>query len=157
MLFDVPGVGHVNFFDLESPGETNAGVSDDWHVGAEVLLFFGKTVVPLRAGWSREPQPATDAVTGDRIVRTGYSFGTGIKSGWLAVDASLRYSTANAQVSRFLEAEEIASGNLRATSQGELSRKTWAAFVSLIVQIPSGSAPERALHEIFVGPAKPEP
>ena len=141
MVFDVPGVGHVNFFDLESPEETNAGISDDWHVGAEVLFFSGKTVVPVRAGWSREPQPATDAVTGDRIVRTGFSVGSGVKSGWWAIDASLRYSTAKAQVSRFLEAEEIASGNLRATSQGELSRKAWTAYVSLIVQIPSGSAP----------------
>ncbi|MBK9090838.1 MAG: hypothetical protein IPL90_18070 [Holophagales bacterium] len=157
MLFDVPGVGHVNFFDLKPPGETNAGTSDDWHVGAEVLFFPGKTVVPVRAGWSREPQPATDAVTGDRIVQTGFSVGSGVKSGWWALDASLRYSTAKAQVSRFLEAEEIASGSLRATSQGELSRKAWAAYVSLIVQIPAGSPPARALHEIFVGPARPEP
>lgn len=157
MVFDVPGAGHVNFFDLKSPEETNAGTSDDWHAGAEYLFFSGKTVVPVRAGWFREPQPATDAVTGDRIVQTGFSFGTGVKSGWWAIDASLRYSSATAQVSRFLEADEIASGNLRATSQGELARKTWMAFLSVIVQIPSGSPPARALHEIFVGPARPEP
>ncbi|MBK8594504.1 MAG: hypothetical protein IPP07_12620 [Holophagales bacterium] len=156
MVFDVPGVGHVNFFDLKPPEETNAGTSDDWHAGAEYLFFVGKTVVPVRAGWFREPQPATDAVTGDRVVRTGLSFGTGVKAGWWAIDASLRYSTASAQVSRFLEADEIASGNLRATSRGDLTRTDWAAFVSLIVQIPSGSAPSRALHEIFVGPSKPK-
>jgi hypothetical protein len=43
--------------------------------------------------------------------RSGFSFGTGIKSGWLAIDASLRHSTAAAQVSRFPEAEEVSSGN----------------------------------------------
>jgi hypothetical protein len=157
MNFDVRDVGHANFFDLEPPETTTAGASDDWHAGAELLLFLGKSVVPVRAGWFREPQPGRDAVTGNRIVRTGFSFGTGVKSGWLAIDASLRYSAASAQVSRFIEAEELASGVLRATSRGELSRKDWLAFVSLIIQIPSGSPPARALREIFVGPAKPEP
>ena len=156
MVFDAPGVGHVNFFDLDSPEGTHARTAQDWHVGAELLLFAGKTVVPLRGGWHREPQPATNAVTGERIVRTGVSFGSGVKLGWFALDGSVRYSWAKAKVSRFLEADELASGNLHATSQGQLSRRELSAFLSIIVQVPSGSPPSDLLREVFVGPARKE-
>ena len=157
MVFDVPGAGHVNFFDLAPADQTLAGPVDDLHAGAEYLFFAGSTVIPVRAGWFREPQPTRDAVTGERVVTSGISFGAGVKSSWLAVDASVRYATSSTRVSRFLEAEELASGNLRATSQGELARREISAFLSLIVQIPAGSPPEKVLHEVFVGPSTKSP
>lgn len=157
MVFDVPEIGHVNFFDLEPPERTQAGTSNDWRLGAEYLLILGRTVVPLRAGWFREPQPGRDLVTGERLVSTGFSFGTGVKHRWFTLDASVRYAKTDAAVSRFLEADELASGSLRATSRGDLSRSTLTAFLSVIVQIPSGSAPARVLHEVFVGPSSKEP
>jgi long-chain fatty acid transport protein len=157
MIFDAPDGTHVNFFDLAPAGSTLAGRSDDWRIGAEYLLFVGSAVLPVRAGWSREPQPLRDAVTGDRIVREGWSFGLGLKKGWLSVDTAVRYTSSNGQVSRFLEAEELATGALRATSRGTLDRHDWSVFLSVLVQIPSGSPPERILQEIFVGPSKSAP
>ena len=154
MVFDAPDGTQVNFFDLAPAGSTSAGTTDDWRVGAEFLLFSGSAVVPIRAGWSREPQPTTDAVTGDRIVRESWSLGAGIKKGWLSVDTAVRYSTSHGRVSRFLEAEELATGTLKATSIGTLDRHEWSVFLSVIVQIPSGSPPEKILQEIFVGPSK---
>ncbi len=154
MVFDAPDGTQVNFFDLAPAGSTLAGPTDDWRIGAEYLLFAGSTVVPVRVGWSREPEPARDAVTGDRIVRESWSLGLGLKKGWFSVDTAVRYSSSRAQVSRFLEAEELASGTLRATSRGTLDRHEWSAFLSILVQIPPGSPPEKVLQEIFVGPSK---
>jgi hypothetical protein len=157
MTFQAPGSGEVNFFDLVPADSTMAEKSDDWRAGAEYLFFLGKTIVPLRVGWSREPQPARDPVTGDRVIRTGWSLGTGVKYSWFALDASVRYSTSSTAVSRFLEAGELATGNLRATSTGTLDRHEVSAFLSLLIQIPSGSAPEKILREVFVGPEKKSP
>lgn len=153
MVFDVPGSGHVNWFDLQPPGATGSLVANDWRLGTEVLLFAGSTVLPLRAGAFLEPEPARDAVTGDRVAKRGVTLGAGVKSRWLAVDLAVRYARSSGRVSRFLEADEIASGALRATSQGELRRTELSGTLSLIVQIPSGSTASRVLHEIFVGPS----
>jgi hypothetical protein len=152
MRFDVAG-GHVNFFDLQPLATTRASVANDLRAGAELLFFAGTTVLPVRAGWFREPDPSRDAVTDERLVKQGFTVGTGIKSRWLGVDAAVRYATASARVTRFLEAEELAAGNLRATSSGELRRREIVAFLSLIIQLPEGSPAGRLLHEIFVGPA----
>jgi len=155
MQFDASSTsGHVNFFDLQSPEATRATVANDFRAGAEFLLFAGKSVIPLRAGWFREPAPSEDAVTGDRIVMQGGTLGVGLKRGWLSLDASVRYATASARVTRFLEAGELASGNLRATSEGTLERRELTLFVSLIVQLPAGSPVREILREIFVGPAR---
>lgn len=154
MIFDAPDGTRVNFFDLAPTGSTMATPSDDWRIGAEYLVFAGSTVLPLRVGWSYEPQPVKDAVTGDRIVRQGWSFGLGLKKAWLSVDAAVRYGSSHGEVSRFLEAEELATGTLRATSRGNLDRHEWSVFLSMLVQVPSGSSPERILQEIFVGPSK---
>lgn len=156
--FDVPSsvssASHVNFFDLQPGSTTRADVADDLRAGTEFLFFAGSTVIPVRAGWFREPDPSRDLVTGDRIVKQGFTLGVGVKSKWLAVDASVRYGTASARVARFIEAEELASATLRATSLGELRRRELQAFLSLIIQFPAGSPPERVLQEIFVGPSK---
>ena len=157
MAFDAPDGTRVNFFDLAPSGSTLAEPSDDLRFGAEYLLFVGSAVLPVRAGWSREPQPARDTVTGDRIVREGWSLGLGLKKGWLSVDSAVRFMTSHGQVSRFLEAGELAAGTLRATSRGTLDRHEWSVLLSILVQIPSGSPPEEILHEIFVGPSKPPP
>jgi hypothetical protein len=156
MIFDAPVVGHVNYFDLQPAGASRAGVTNDWRAGTEFLFFAGRTVIPVRAGWFLEPEPSSDPVTGDRVVRQGATVGVGVKSGWLAVDAAVRYASASANVSRFLEADEIATGALRATSQGELRRSEVSAAISVIVQIPPGSGFSHLLHEVFVGPAGKE-
>jgi hypothetical protein len=153
MVFDIPQTGHVNFFDLRPPESTGATVANDWHIGAEYLFFSGKTVIPVRAGWFSEPEPAVDLVTGDRLVQTGFTVGAGVKHRWFAVDMAVRYGKASATVSRFLEADEIASGNLRASSTGDLTRQDISGFLSFIFQIPPGSSTSGVLHEIFVGPS----
>ncbi len=154
MVFDTKTSGHVNFFDLRPVESTGAAVANDWHLGAEYLFFSGQTVLPVRFGWFSEPEPSSDPATGDRLIQRGFTAGFGVKHRWFAADLALRYGSGSARVSRFLEADEIASGNLRATSTGDLTRKNFSAFLSFIFQIPPGSSASGILHEIFVGPSK---
>jgi len=150
--FQVEVVGKVNFFDLEPPGQTLTGAVYDWHVGTEYLFLAGKTVLPLRLGFSREPQPARDRVTGERVVTSGYSLGIGVKRGWFAMDLTGLVRDATTQVSRMSEPDEIAKANLSATSTGELARRSVTVFLSFIVQFQRDYGPARILHDLFVGP-----
>ncbi|MCC6129201.1 MAG: hypothetical protein IT186_04680 [Acidobacteria bacterium] len=154
MLFDSATTGHVNFFDLQPPETTGATVANDWHFGAEYLFFSGQTVIPVRLGAFSEPEPSRDPTTGERLVQNGLTAGAGVKHRWFAMDLAIRYGQASGKVSRFLEADEIATGNLRATSVGDLTRKNLSLFLSFIFQVPQGSTASGILHEIFVGPSK---
>ncbi len=153
--FHPPGTpGDVNFFDLREPGQSGARVAEDLRIGMEYLFFAGRTVIPVRAGVFREPWPVEDVVTGDRLVRSGLALGIGFKHGSVAVDLAWQRGEGNVEVVRFLEPAEIAAGRLEATSRGRLERTDDRFLLSVIVQFPRGSGPERAFHEIFVGPVE---
>lgn len=155
MNFTLPGnAGAINFFDLQPGAATSTGVSNNWHAGAEFLLFAGQGIIPVRGGWLREPQPSRDAVTGDRFVTHGYATGIGYKRNWFALDFAFQQKVSSAEISRFLEPDEIAQGKLKATSRGTLQRTQNRFFLSVIFQIPEDSFLRNLLHSIFVGPVE---
>lgn len=160
MNLRLPGsVEAVNFFDLAPRGSTAAAAVSTWRAGSEYVFLKGGTVIPLRWGWFREPQPAADPVTGDRRTTTGYTLGLGVKRGPWSVDLAVVRETSDTRVSRVLEPDEIVSGELVAASQGRRDRSKTSVLLSLIVQVPKGSKVARLLHRLFVGPlpGKPDP
>lgn len=153
MEFKLPGAAQpINFFDLVPRASTGAREANTWRAGAEYLFLRGKSVLPVRFGWFREPQPVTDAVTGDRMLNVGWSVGGGIKRGALSVDVALTHKTSDTRISRFLEPDEIVGGVLRATSAGHRERAETSVLVSLIIQVPSDSSLARKLRWLFIGP-----
>jgi len=155
MRFDnTAGEGELNFFDLLPADQSGARVAEDVRLGVEYLFFAGRSIIPVRAGLLREPWPVEDRVTGDRMVSKGFALGIGFKRGPWAVDLAWQHRWGNANVSRFQEPDEIARGELFPTSVGELKRTRDRIVLSVIVQFPSGSGTEKALHEIFVGPSR---
>lgn len=64
-----------------------------WHAGGEYLFFWGSRIIPVRAGWFREPQPYLDNVTGTTRVLTGFTLGVGVKQGPLAVDLAYKHAS----------------------------------------------------------------
>ncbi len=152
LRFDSGGGVFVSFFDLLERDRTRSEVSQDWRIGSEFLFFAGKTVIPLRIGLSREPQPARDVVTGERIVRTGISAGVGIKRGSFAADLTLSHRNSSTHVSRFFMPASLDSDNLVFNSFGTLEKSETTLIASIIMQIPPGTKLSRIFHGIFVGP-----
>ena len=75
-----PALNGQSFFDFDKAGRTPDAT--DLHLGLEYLfLTAGNTVIPLRMGLSREPQPVVDAVTGSQRVMYSAAVGTGFKRG----------------------------------------------------------------------------
>lgn len=144
----------ANFFDLglgEALGTGGAGVVEDWHLGTEYLFFVGDAIIPVRAGWFREPQPSRDLFTNDRLVWSGVSLGVGVKYGSFAFDVAVRYSTADAAVTRFfLPADrELTQEELVLNSIGLLERSRTQVIASMIIQFPKDSAPRGVLRKVF--------
>ncbi len=142
----------VNFFDLAPRDSTAASEVSTLRAGSELIFLKGSTVIPLRAGWFREPQPAADPVTGDRRTTIGYTLGVGVKRGPWSVDLAVVHETSDTRISRVLEPDEIVSGELVAASQGRRERQETSVLLSLIAQVPKGSKLARLLYKLFVGP-----
>lgn len=159
LTFDVPVSGfpadvEINFFDLQALRDTHTGDTEDWRLGTEVLLYSGRTVIPLRFGVFREPQPSRDIYTNKQIVVEGVSAGFGFKRGSFAFDLAARYSESDTFVSRFFLAEDLATSDLSPNSVGNLKRDELSIYASLIIQFPRGSKTSNLLHRIFVGPVE---
>jgi long-subunit fatty acid transport protein len=108
---------NLNFFDLRA--ETRTADTETVRLGAEWLLFAGNTLIPLRAGLFREPQPATDALSLENRVFRGFTLGIGCKVRALSFDLAYKFSQGSRSTSQFLEADEIASGRGVPTSRGQ--------------------------------------
>ncbi|BDU75067.1 OmpP1/FadL family transporter [Mesoterricola sediminis] len=143
-----PALDGVNFFNLNRGGASPDATQV--HLGVEHLFLPGSgRVIPLRLGWSREPQPVTDRLTGQQRVIQSVSAGTGLKRGAWTFDVAYRYGWGRRAASQFLDPEQILSG----TSVRTLGTETLTEHrvdLSLIVQFDR-SPVQDLLHHLFVG------
>ena len=100
--FEAPGssLDQRNFFNPFAPAGSGEArqilqVADatTWRLGGEYLFFWGRRIVPVRAGWFREPQPVFDNRTGEQRVLKGFTLGVGLKQGALAFDLAFKRAT----------------------------------------------------------------
>lgn len=119
---------NLNFFDLKE--NTQTPDAETLRFGTEYLLFSGDSVIPLRVGIFKEPQPTVDSISGDIRVFRGYTLGIGWKVRSFGVDLAYKFSQSGRRASQFLEADEIASGRTVPSSQGHESIHDHRVFLS---------------------------
>jgi len=138
----------VNFFTVRR----NGGNPDatQFHLGVErLLLSEGGNIVPLRLGFSREPQPDVDRSTGRQRVIDGVSLGTGLKRGPYTFDLAYRYGWGERQASQFLGPDQILASDYP-TYLGKETLTEHRLDFSFIVQFERGPVQD-LLHYLFVG------
>lgn len=138
---------NLNFFDLQK--NTQTPDAETLRFGTEYLLFSGESVIPLRVGVFKEPQPTVDSISGDTRVFRGYTLGIGWKVRSFGVDLAYKFSQSSRNASQFLEADEIASGKRVPTSQGHESIHDHRVFLSFNFRFGNEGA-NRLLHWFFV-------
>lgn len=137
-----------NFFDLDKG--TRTPNATDFHFGVErIFLTESGTVMPLRMGYSREPQPVVDRITGEQRVIQAISLGTGLKRGSYTLDVAYRYGWGTRQASQFLDVDQILS-NIRPTSVGTERIRDQRLDLTFIVQFEREPV-QAFLHHLFVG------
>lgn len=134
-----------NFFDLETATRTPDIV--DFHSGTEWIAYLGdRVVIPVRAGFFREPQPLVDRKTGEQRVFKGWTAGFGVKSGALTLDVAFKKSDAIRKVSRM----QFTSAGTTSYTVGEENLDERRVYLSIIWQMNPDRV-KRALNWIFVG------
>jgi long-subunit fatty acid transport protein len=142
------GLNGLSFFDLDKG--TRTPDSTDFRVGVEhLILTRAGSVVPLRAGFSREPQPVVDRITGEQRVIYGLSAGSGLKRGAVTLDVAYRFGWGRRRASQFLDVDQIIS-NTPPTSLGTERIREHKLDFSLIVQFEQQPV-ARVLRHLFVG------
>jgi hypothetical protein len=137
-----------SFFDFDKGNRTPNAT--DLHLGIEFLhITEAGSVIPLRAGLSREPQPVVDAVTGVQRVMNYASVGTGLKRGSVGLDVAYQYGWSRRRASQSLEVDQILSGKGTA-SVGNEQITQHRLDLSLIFQFDRKPL-ERTLRYLFVG------
>ena len=138
----------LNFFDLDKG--TRTPDSTNFHFGMERLILSSSgNVIPLRVGFSLEPQPVVDRVTGQQRVMRGVSLGSGIKRGAYTMDLAYRYGWGSRRASQFLDVDQILS-KTPPTSLGNERIKEHRLDLSFNLQFERQPL-ERVLHHLFVG------
>lgn len=138
----------LSFFDLDKGNRTPDAT--DFHLGVEHLfLTGGGSVIPLRAGFSREPQPVVDRATSEQRVIYALSLGSGIKWGAYTLDAAYRYGWGTRRSSQFLDVDQILS-RTPPTSLGTEHVKDQRLVMTFIVQFDRDPL-QKLLHYLFVG------
>jgi hypothetical protein len=143
-----PLLDGVSFFDYDrgtrTPNSTTA------HLGAEYLWITRQdSVVPLRAGLSREPQPLVDGVTGEQRVIYRVSLGSGFKRGSTGLDIAYRYGWSRRRASQLLEVDQLLS-RMPPTSVGIERIQEHRLDLSFIYKFDRQPV-TRALRYLFVG------
>jgi hypothetical protein len=119
-------------------------------LGVERLwLTRGGMLVPFRLGFSREPQPLVDPVTGQQRIMYGLSTGSGFKRGRYTLDLAYRYAWAKRQASQFLDLNQLLAGT-QTSSVGTERTVEQRVEMTFIVQFERQPL-ERLLHYLFVG------
>jgi hypothetical protein len=137
-----------SFFDFNKGNRTPNAT--DLHFGTEYLFITSDgSVIPLRGGLSREPQPVVDAVTGIQRVMQQVSIGSGIKRGSVGIDLAYRYGWSTRRASQSLDVAQILA-HTGSPSVGTERIKEHRLDLSAIFQFDRGPV-ERALHYLFVG------
>jgi long-subunit fatty acid transport protein len=138
----------LNFFDMTKGNRTPDATQ--FHAGVErVLVLASGKVIPLRLGYSREPQPVTDRSTGQQRVIQGISLGSGVKMGAYTVDIGYRYGWGRRMASQYLDPEQVLSAN-QITTLGRESLIEHRLDVSFIYRFERGPVQD-LLHYLFVG------
>lgn len=97
-----------NFLDPASPSTNGTGGlmkpgvpvdAESVRAGFEYLWVLGKVIVPLRAGWFKEPQSMRNAKTGENRVLKGFTVGTGVKLGPVLLDVAYKAGKSTRSVS----------------------------------------------------------
>lgn len=138
----------ASFFDFDqgtrTPDVTTA------HLGTEYLwITQADSVVPLRAGLSREPQPLVDAITGEQRVIYRASLGSGFKRGGTGLDVAYSYGWSKRRASQFLEVDQLLS-KTPPTSVGLERIQEHRLDFSFIYKF-DGEPLDRTLRYLFVG------
>ena len=138
----------VNFFTVSRSGGNPDATQ--FHLGVErVFLSEAGNIVPLRLGFSREPQPDVDRSTGQQRVIDGVSLGTGLKRGPYTFDLAYRYGWGERQASQFLGPDQILADD-NPTYVGKETLTEHRLDFSFIVQFERGPVQD-LLHHLFVG------
>lgn len=139
---------NLNFFDLQAA--TRTPDAETLRFGTEYLVFAGNSVVPLRVGVFKEPQPTADPTSGEGRVFRGYTLGIGWKIRSLSVDLAYKFSQGDRRASQFLEADEIATNRDGVpTSRGQESIHDHRVFLSFNFRFGNEGA-NRLLRWFFV-------
>jgi hypothetical protein len=143
-----PSLNGLSFFDFDrgtrTPDITTA------HLGTEYLwITQADSVVPLRAGLSREPQPLVDGITGEQRVIYRASIGSGFKRGGTGLDVAYSYGWSKRRASQFLEVDQLLS-KTPPTSVGVERIQEHRLDFSFIYKF-DGEPLDRALRYLFVG------
>ena len=138
---------NMNFFDMAIKSKTPNVTT--FHTGAECVAFLGETVIlPLRAGYFKEPQPMVDTRTGAQQVLYGWTAGFGVKFKALTVDTAYKDSRSSRYISQ-LNAS-AATGGVEAYAYGTQSINEKQVIVSVIFQMDTDQV-HKALGWAFVG------
>lgn len=134
----------ANFFDYLKSSKTPD--TKDLRGGVEWIAFLGDSlIIPLRAGYFREPQPIVDRRTGQQRVLKGYTLGVGLKFKALTLDLAFKDARAENDVSKIL----LLNGSfLEATGREELREKR--VYLTAILQL-KGDRAKKAIDWLFVG------
>jgi len=138
---------HFNFFDLTVASRTPNVTS--FHSGGEWVAFLGDAVVvPLRAGWFKEPQPLVDPQTGQQRVLKGWTAGLGVKLNHVTVDLAYRDARSQRYASRLNADAPV--GGLVSYAYGTENLDEKRLFLSLILQLDADRV-RRAVGWLFSG------
>ncbi|NWJ41544.1 MAG: hypothetical protein HXX12_11305 [Geothrix sp.] len=137
-----------SFFDFDKGSRTPNAT--DLHLGTEFLhITPSGSVIPIRGGLSREPQPVVDALTGLQRIMYRVSIGSGLKRGALGLDVAYRYGWSNRRVSQALEVDQLLT-HTGSTSLGTERIREHRLDLSAIAQFDRKPL-ERLLRYLFVG------
>jgi hypothetical protein len=138
----------ASFFDFDQ-GTRTPDITTT-HLGTEYLWITpANSVVPLRAGLSREPQPLVDAITGEQRVIYRMSLGSGFKRGGTGLDVAYSYGWSKRRASQFLEVDQLLS-KTPPTSVGMERIQEHRLDFSFIYKF-DGEPLDRTLRYLFVG------
>ncbi|WLT32896.1 OmpP1/FadL family transporter [Geothrix sp. PMB-07] len=136
-----------NWFDLERVSVTPKATTK--RLGVEWLAWVSpRSVIPLRAGLFREPQPIVDTLTGAQRVTEGWTLGTGIKLKDLTLDVGLKATHEHRFISRFNTDAPI--GGVASIAYGFERLREYRYYASCIYQFDTDSV-HRAITWIFDG------
>jgi hypothetical protein len=134
----------ANFFDYLKSSKIPD--TKDLRGGVEWIAFLGDSLIlPLRAGYFREPQPLVDRRTGQQRILKGFTLGVGLKFKALTLDLAYKDAKAENDVSKLL----LLNGNfLEATGREELRERR--IYLTAILQL-KGARAKKAIDWLFVG------
>ena len=137
----------LNWFDFLQASNTRD--VRDFHTGVEWIAWRGDSVVlPLRAGYFREPQPIVDPITLEQRVLKGWTVGVGVKVRDLVFDLAYKDARDHRQASRYNTDTPI--GGVASTAVGTETLEEKRIYASLIYQFKADSF-QRALSWILIG------